>query len=86
MTLQVRFTPLQIFGKDFKNSFRINQQRNNFPQPVVIYDVPLVEAAGKNPIVPVIALERLAENLTIGDAVTSGAEVTGSDTLFTING
>ena len=55
-------------------------------QPVVIYDVPLVEAAGKNPIVPVIALERLAENLTIGDAVTSGAEVTGSDTLFTING
>ena len=55
-------------------------------QPVVIYDVPLVEAAGKNPIVPVIALERLAENLTIGDAVTSGADVTGSDTLFTING
>ena len=25
-------TPFQIFGRDFKNSFRITQQRNNFPQ------------------------------------------------------
>ena len=55
-------------------------------QPVVIYDVPSVVAAGKNPIVPVIALEKQAENLTLGDAVTSGADVTGMDTLFTING
>ena len=32
-------TPLQIFGKDFKNSFRVSQQRNNFPQPISIYDL-----------------------------------------------
>ncbi len=32
-------TPLQIFGKDFKNSFRINQQRNDFPQQIAIYDL-----------------------------------------------
>jgi hypothetical protein len=32
-------TPLQIFGKDFKNSFRITQQRNNFAQLFPIYDV-----------------------------------------------
>jgi hypothetical protein len=32
-------TPLQIFGKDFKNSFRITQQRNNFAQLFLIYDV-----------------------------------------------
>ena len=32
-------TPLQIFGKDFKNSFRITQQRNNFAQQFPIYDV-----------------------------------------------
>ena len=32
-------TPLQIFGKDFKNSFRINQQRNNFPQSIALYDL-----------------------------------------------
>jgi hypothetical protein len=32
-------TPLQIFGKDFKNSFRVSQQRNNFPQSVAMYDL-----------------------------------------------
>ena len=32
-------TPLQIFGRDFKNSFRITQQRNDFPQQVAIYDL-----------------------------------------------
>lgn len=32
-------TPLQIFGYNLKNSFRINQQRNNFPQSVAIYDL-----------------------------------------------
>jgi len=32
-------TPLQIFGKDFKNSFRINQQRNDFPQQIALYDL-----------------------------------------------
>ena len=32
-------SPIQIFGWDFKNSFRINQQRNNFPQNFTIYDV-----------------------------------------------
>ena len=32
-------TPLQIFGYDLKNSFRVSQQRNNFPQQFQIYDV-----------------------------------------------
>jgi hypothetical protein len=32
-------TPIQIFGKDLKNSFRITQQRNNFAQQFPIYDV-----------------------------------------------
>jgi hypothetical protein len=32
-------TPLQIFGYDLRNSFRVSQQRNNFPQQFDIYDV-----------------------------------------------
>jgi len=32
-------SPIQIFGWDFRNSFKINQQRNNFPQNFPIYDV-----------------------------------------------
>ena len=32
-------SPIQIFGWDLKNSFKVNQQRNNFPQEFTIYDV-----------------------------------------------
>lgn len=32
-------TPIQIFGREFRNSFRINQQRNDFPQQFQIYDL-----------------------------------------------
>jgi hypothetical protein len=31
--------PLQIFGWDFRNSFRVTQERQNFPQQFTIYDV-----------------------------------------------
>ena len=31
--------PLQIFGWDFRNSFHITQERQNFPQQFTIYDV-----------------------------------------------
>jgi hypothetical protein len=32
-------TPLQIFGYDLRNSFKVTQQRNDFPQSFQIYDV-----------------------------------------------
>ena len=32
-------TPIQIFGWNFRNSFHVNQQRNDFPQQFTIYDV-----------------------------------------------
>ena len=32
-------TPITIFGWDLKNSFRLNQARNDFPQQFTIYDV-----------------------------------------------
>jgi sugar PTS system EIIA component len=54
-------------------------------QLVVTYDVPAVEAAGRNPIVPVVALEKQATNLALGSAVGSGADVAAMDTLFTVN-
>jgi hypothetical protein len=39
-TSQATFdTPIQIFGVPIRNSFRINQQRNDFPEQKVIYDV-----------------------------------------------
>ena len=55
-------------------------------QPVTTYDVPAVEAAGRNPIVPVIALDKQAADLVLSGAVGSGADLTSTDTLFTVNG
>jgi PTS system glucose-specific IIA component len=54
-------------------------------QLVTTYDVPSVEAAGRNPIVPVIALEKQAADLALGSAVASGATLAVTDTLFTVN-
>ena len=55
-------------------------------QLVTTYDVPAVEAAGRNPIVPVIALDKQAADLVLSGAVGSGADLTPTDTLFTVNG
>ena len=55
-------------------------------QLMVTYDVPAVEAAGRNPIVPVVALEKPAEQVSLGGAVASGAELSVSDAIFTVDG
>ncbi len=55
-------------------------------QAVVIYDVPAVQAAGKNPIVPVIALEKKADALDLAEALDSGADLTQLDLLYRIAG
>ena len=55
-------------------------------QVVITYDVPSIEAAGLNPIVPVVVMdEREADNVIPGDAVTAGAEIAAGATLFTAN-
>lgn len=54
--------------------------------PVVIYDVPAVEATGRNPIVPVVVLDKKAEDLTLGDAAVTGGDVSPGDLLLTVNG
>ena len=55
-------------------------------QVMITYDVPSVEAAGMNPIVPVVVMdERESENVTPSDAVKAGAEITFGETLFTAN-
>ena len=48
--------------------------------------MPAIEAAGRNPIVPVIALDKQAADLVLSGAVGSGADLTPTDTLFTVNG
>lgn len=53
-------------------------------QPVITYHVPSVVSAGLNPIVPVVVMdEREPGNVTVGDAVANGTEITSGSLLFT---
>jgi sugar PTS system EIIA component len=55
-------------------------------QVVITYDVPSVEAAGLNPIVPVVVMdEREPGNVVPDDAVIAAAEIASGATLFTAN-
>jgi sugar PTS system EIIA component len=52
-------------------------------QVVTTFDVPSVEAAGLNPIVPVVIMdEKESDNITLADAVTAGADIVSRETLF----
>ena len=52
-------------------------------QLVITYDVPAVEAAGFNPIVPVVVMdEREPANVIAADAVTNGGRIGSRETLF----
>jgi sugar PTS system EIIA component len=55
-------------------------------QVVITYDVPSIEAAGLNPIVPVVVMdEREPGNVVPADAVTAAADIASGATLFTAN-
>ena len=53
-------------------------------QLMVTYDVPAVEALGRNPIVPVVALEKPAENLVLDGVFGAGGALSALDTMFTV--
>ena len=55
-------------------------------QVVITYDVPSIEAAGLNPIVPVVVMdEREPANVIPADAVATGADIASGAILFTAN-
>ena len=53
---------------------------------IVSYDVPAIVASGRDPIVPVIILERQAEEITLADAVAAGLELAAGDPFLTVRG
>jgi glucose-specific phosphotransferase system IIA component len=54
-------------------------------QVVVTYDVLAVEATGRNPIVPVVVLDKQPEDIALADAVSAGAELAALEELFVVN-
>ena len=55
-------------------------------QAIITYDVPLIEAKGLNPIVPVVVMdERSSENVIPSAAVSGGADISSGADLFIAN-
>jgi len=52
--------------------------------PVITYDVPAILAAGRNPIVPVVVMDKKPEDIMLADVVASGGQLTASQELFTV--
>jgi len=54
-------------------------------QVVVTYDVPAVAATGRNPIVPVVVLDKQPESITLADTVAVGADLAALGELFAVS-
>jgi len=53
-------------------------------QAMITYDVPAIVAAGRNPIVPVIVMEKKPEDITLDDVVAVGGQLAAEQELFTV--
>ena len=53
-------------------------------QLVVTYDVPAVEALGRNPIVPVVALEKGPDDIVLDGVFGAGGTLAALDPIFTV--
>jgi PTS system N-acetylglucosamine-specific IIC component len=53
-------------------------------QPVITYDVPSVVAAGRNPIVPVVVMEKQAADIRLDDATAAGGHLATAQPLLAV--
>ena len=53
-------------------------------QPVIRYDVPSVVAAGRNPIIPVIVMDKKPADITLDDVIGVGGQLAAGQELFTV--
>src|SRR6478735_4396781 len=53
-------------------------------QPVITYDVPAVVATGRNPIIPVVVMEKKPEDITLDDVIAVGGQLASGQELFTV--
>lgn len=53
-------------------------------QPVITYDVPAVVASGRNPIIPVIVMDRKADDIALADVITAGGQLSAEQEMFTV--
>ncbi len=53
-------------------------------QPVITYDVPSVVAAGRNPIVPVVVMEKKDDDIALRKVISSGGQIETAQELFAV--
>ena len=53
-------------------------------QPIMTYDVPSVVATGRNPIVPVVVMEKQAQDIRLDDVTAAGGELATAQPLVTV--
>ena len=53
-------------------------------QPVITYDVPAVVASGRNPIIPVIVMDRKADDIALAGVITAGGQLSAEQEMFTV--
>jgi len=73
---------VQLEGEGF-SAYAAEGDEVEIGQPILRYDVPAVEAAGRNPVVPVIVLDRKADTVKLRD-LAAGADVRSLELLLTV--
>jgi PTS system N-acetylglucosamine-specific IIC component len=76
---------VQLNGEGFTRHVSVGD-RVVVGQPVITYDVPAVVAAGRNPIVPVVVMEKKPEDIVVADLVAAGGELCAAQLLLVVNG
>lgn len=73
---------VQLEGEGF-SAYAAQGDEVEIGQPILRYDVPAVEAAGRNPVVPVIVLDRKADTVALRDLAV-GVDVKSLELLLTV--
>ena len=75
---------VQLKGEGFTALVAVGD-RVEAGQPVITYDVPAVVAAGRNPIVPVVVMDKKPEDIILADVIAAGGQLASAQELFTVN-
>jgi PTS system N-acetylglucosamine-specific IIC component len=74
---------VQLAGEGF-TALVAKGDRVEAGQPVITYDVPAIVATGRNPIIPVVVMDKKPEDITLDNVVTTGGQATVGQELFTV--
>lgn len=75
---------VQLKGEGFTAHVAVGD-RVEAGQRVITYDVPAVVAAGRNPIVPVVVMDKKSEDIDLADVISAGGQLAAEQEMFTVN-